>query len=390
MMPPVARRRESGFALLIVFLMAASVALMLYMQMPRVGFESMRDKEDLLIQRGEQYKRGIQLYFIAFKKYPSKIEDLENTNNKRFLRRRYVDPMTGKDEWRIVHVNGAGLLTDSLVQKMPSPTDDKSKTDNASNTGASGTQTAPEVNAAVLQRGSDKQMVPGPGGNQPQQVDPNTGQPIQTGQVYNGQQIGGTQLQGQVPPNQLLLPGQTPGQQFAGQGPNGGLPGNFVPGLPGQTIPGTTGVLMPGQQVGPNGQIVNPNGQGQPITAQNQGQLGQQPSQGVVPNQAINMINTMLTQPGQRPAAAQASTPNFTGGGLGIAGVASTMNGPSIKLYKERGRYNEWEFIYDLKQNTMPGQQPIQNNDPNNPNGGRNGGRNTDRNNPGGGRPPRQ
>jgi type II secretory pathway pseudopilin PulG len=114
------RDNERGFALLIVFLLAAVVALMLYQQLPRVAFESQREKEQLLIDRGEQYKRAIQMYFVAFKKYPSKIEDLENTNNKRFLRRRYIDPMTGKDEWRLIHVNAAGQLTDSQVQKPPS------------------------------------------------------------------------------------------------------------------------------------------------------------------------------------------------------------------------------------------------------------------------------
>ncbi len=117
----VAGRGERGFALLIVFLMAAAVAVMLYRQIPRVAFESQRDKEELLIEHGEQYKRAIQLYFLAFKKYPSKIEDLENTNDKRFLRRRYIDPMTGKDEWRLIHVNAAGALTDSLVQKPAAP-----------------------------------------------------------------------------------------------------------------------------------------------------------------------------------------------------------------------------------------------------------------------------
>ena len=111
-MKPATRRNERGFALLLVFLMAAAVAIMLYMQMPRVAFESEREKEQLLIDRGEQYKRAIQLYVIANKKYPARIEDLENTNNKRYLRRRYVDPMTGKDEWRAVHVNAAGLLLD--------------------------------------------------------------------------------------------------------------------------------------------------------------------------------------------------------------------------------------------------------------------------------------
>ncbi len=112
---------ERGFAMLIVFLLAAAIALMLYQQMPRVAFESEREKEALLQGRGKQYVRAIQLYYVAFKKWPTKIEDLENTNNKRFLRRRYVDPMTGKDEWRLIHANGAGQLTDSLVQKPPAP-----------------------------------------------------------------------------------------------------------------------------------------------------------------------------------------------------------------------------------------------------------------------------
>ena len=82
---------EKGFALLFVFLMAAIVSLYLYSQLPRVAFESERDKEQLLIDRGEQYKRAIQLYVIAVKKYPQKIEDLENTNEKRYLRHRYIE-----------------------------------------------------------------------------------------------------------------------------------------------------------------------------------------------------------------------------------------------------------------------------------------------------------
>ena len=117
-----ARRRatgQRGYALLTVFLMAALISFYLYAQLPRVAFESERDKEQTLIDRGEQYKRAIQLYVTAVKKFPAKIEDLENTNDKRYLRRRYIDPYTGKDEWRLIHVNAGGQLTDSLVQKPP-------------------------------------------------------------------------------------------------------------------------------------------------------------------------------------------------------------------------------------------------------------------------------
>ena len=48
-------RGESGFAMLLVFLMAASIAIMLYMQLPRAAFEAQRAKEEMLQERGEQY-----------------------------------------------------------------------------------------------------------------------------------------------------------------------------------------------------------------------------------------------------------------------------------------------------------------------------------------------
>src|ERR1700749_95096 len=107
------RQDQRGFALLLVFLMAAAVALTLYMQIPRQAFEIERDKEQMLIDRGEQYKRAIYVYFVSNnRQYPSKMEDLESTNGHRYLRHRYIDPYTGKDEWRLIHTNGA-FLTDS-------------------------------------------------------------------------------------------------------------------------------------------------------------------------------------------------------------------------------------------------------------------------------------
>ena len=56
------RKSESGFALLFIYAMAATVAVMLYMELPRVAFEAQRDKEQLLIDRGEQiFPRGYSL-----------------------------------------------------------------------------------------------------------------------------------------------------------------------------------------------------------------------------------------------------------------------------------------------------------------------------------------
>src|SRR5947209_5107332 len=111
------RKQEGGFALLLVFALSAAIAIMIYSELPRAAFESQRAKEELLIERGHQFTRAIQLYASAFKKYPNSLDDLEKNTKQRFLRRRYIDPMTGKDEWRLVHVNAVGVLTDSKVTK---------------------------------------------------------------------------------------------------------------------------------------------------------------------------------------------------------------------------------------------------------------------------------
>src|SRR5262249_34687359 len=111
------RCNESGFAILIIFAMAAAIAMLVYVQLPRAAFEAQRMREDLLVDRGHEYQRAIQLYVRKFTKLPQSMDNLEKANNLRFLRRRYPDPMTGKDEWRILHYGPTGELTDSLVQK---------------------------------------------------------------------------------------------------------------------------------------------------------------------------------------------------------------------------------------------------------------------------------
>src|SRR5690348_10757586 len=69
---------------------------------PLITQQVKRDRENELIHRGVQYARGVKRYFKKFGRYPTRLEDLENTNNMRFLRRRYKDPITGKD-FKLVH-----------------------------------------------------------------------------------------------------------------------------------------------------------------------------------------------------------------------------------------------------------------------------------------------
>jgi type II secretory pathway pseudopilin PulG len=75
---------------------------------PTMAFRVRRDREEEMIHRGTQYSRAIQRYVKKTGRYPSRLEDLENTNNIRFLRRRYKDPITGKD-FKLLHVGEVQL-----------------------------------------------------------------------------------------------------------------------------------------------------------------------------------------------------------------------------------------------------------------------------------------
>jgi type II secretory pathway pseudopilin PulG len=90
--------------MLVVSLMAiAAVAII-----PAVNYQLKRDQENEMIHRGVQYSRAIRTYFKKFGRYPSRLEDLDNTNNLRYLRKHYKDPITGKD-FRLLHYGEQGV-----------------------------------------------------------------------------------------------------------------------------------------------------------------------------------------------------------------------------------------------------------------------------------------
>src|SRR5205807_7079366 len=89
--------RESGYILLTLLLVVALLIVAMGAIVPSIAFQIRRDREEELIHRGVQYSRAIRAYFKKFGRYPTRIEELENTNNMRFLRKRYKDPVTGKD-----------------------------------------------------------------------------------------------------------------------------------------------------------------------------------------------------------------------------------------------------------------------------------------------------
>ena len=90
--------------LLAVIVMVALLLIALSVAAPVVARQLRRDKEIESQHRMQQYVRAIQLYQRKFSgQYPASIKVLESTNNMRFLRHQYVDPLTGKADWRLIH-----------------------------------------------------------------------------------------------------------------------------------------------------------------------------------------------------------------------------------------------------------------------------------------------
>ncbi len=101
------RRDEQGFMLLAMIVAIFLILLALGIAAPKVAQDLRRDREVEAIHRGNQYVRAIQLYYRKFGHYPASMDALEKSNNIRFLRQQYVDPMTGKADWRLIHVGEA-------------------------------------------------------------------------------------------------------------------------------------------------------------------------------------------------------------------------------------------------------------------------------------------
>jgi len=95
---------ESGFMLVFVVFLVALVLIALAVAAPVVSRDLRRDKEVESQHRMEQYVRAIQLYQRKFpNQYPPTIKALESTNNIRYLRQQYVDPLTGKADYKLIH-----------------------------------------------------------------------------------------------------------------------------------------------------------------------------------------------------------------------------------------------------------------------------------------------
>jgi len=89
--------------LLSLMLVVSLLAIAAATAAPTIASQIRRDQENELIRRGMQYRRAIRQFTKKTGRFPMRVEDLEDTNGVRYLRKRYKDPVTGK-EFRLLHM----------------------------------------------------------------------------------------------------------------------------------------------------------------------------------------------------------------------------------------------------------------------------------------------
>ena len=106
--------RESGYILLTLLLVVTLLIVALGAIVPSIAFQIRRDREEELIHRGVQYSRAIRAYYKKFGRYPTRLEDLDSANNLRFLRKRYKDPINGKD-FKLLHYGEVKMFGSTIA-----------------------------------------------------------------------------------------------------------------------------------------------------------------------------------------------------------------------------------------------------------------------------------
>jgi type II secretory pathway pseudopilin PulG len=273
-----ARRGERGYVLLTLLLFISLMVIAAAAVLPDMIFQLKRDREEEMVHRGVQYARAVRRYYRKFGAYPLTLEQLDNVNHIRFLRKHYKDPIAGKD-FKALHLmdvqtmfQGSGIqgaqtigtpvaAMNGPVAASPAPSTNASTSASTGTTASSGTDTnssgssrnsSPFVTASGQPAGADMGGGPIVG-----VISTSTKESIR---VYNkknhyndwffaydpASDRGGTITGPWQPvmavaglPPQTGLPGQPglPGQYGSGFGQAGTGPGQLTPAT---TAPGTT------------------------------------------------------------------------------------------------------------------------------------------------------
>jgi type II secretory pathway pseudopilin PulG len=184
---------ESGYVLLAVMLAVTLILVAMSIELPRIAQQIKREKEEELVHRGKDYATAVKRFVHKNGgRYPLSVEQLEDTNHIRFLRKKYKDPMTGEADWKMVHAGEAQI-------KIPAPKAGLSGP-GGGNPGLFGTNTSGSINppnASAPPPGTTP-LNSNTGGSALGQASTQGGNlgSLTTSNIGNGQTVGGGQIIG--------------------------------------------------------------------------------------------------------------------------------------------------------------------------------------------------
>jgi type II secretory pathway pseudopilin PulG len=305
---PIRRRphpSEEGYMLVAVMFLMAIMVISLTVAAPIIKKQIQHDRELETMHRGKQYIRAIKMYYKKFGAYPPNVDALVNTNQIRFLRKKYVDPTTGKPDWKLIHIGQNKVptawgffgqpLTGAGASGCGVPGLSGPSTGGIGTSGTSGAYGTSGGSSGGF--GSNGFGTSGMGSN-----------------GLGGSSTPGCATTGSTDPNST-----TNGQATNGQTNNGQINGQIDPNNPNNPPAANGGTIGSGGTTGANGTTTGAAGTGTGLD----GQTGQ------------------------------------TFGGAGIIGVSPNSPKQSILTLHKKNHYNEWEFVYDplAEQLMMQGMQ---------------------------------
>ena len=294
----IRRPSENGFTMMVAIFLLALFTLAMAVAAPEMAKQIQLDREHETMERGKQYVRAIQLYYRKFHAYPPSVDALVNTADIRFLRQKYTDPLTGKNDWRMIHFGQAKTQTLGFFGK-------------------------PLMGAGMA--GGSVLAGTGPsGGNMP----------VQNGGLGGaGSSIGG-------------------GMGPSLGGANGGIGSSFGGGSGGMgsAFGGGTGTSPGGSTGSPfNSSPFGSNDSGNTGTAPS-GATGTNGTNGTTGTSGASGTGTSSADNGNGSGMGSGmglGSGDQTFGGAGIIGVAPVSKKQSIMIYKKKDHYTDWEFVYD-------------------------------------------
>lgn len=194
---PATKNAEEGYFLIVIMIMVAVLAIVSLNHVQNFVTALKRDQEEELVHRGAQYARAVKKYYKKFNSYPVTLDQLDKTNNMRFLRKRYKDPITGAD-FRLIRPADFLQAQNSRPQNSPdgSPSTAGANTNGTSADGSLNPPMAQSILNTVGLGGNSGslsgQSSPAPAGQSNSNQNGSTfGQPIASGTLGSGPTFGG-------------------------------------------------------------------------------------------------------------------------------------------------------------------------------------------------------